>query len=163
MEIHSFSACDSINDFSKKRKFKALNLMWKKEEYVQAFFQLRKCITLSSTLIHDLEQLFSDIYNKPWLVINKMKQLQCSFYCQSGYQIQIFMLPTYLNVLLQRNQHSNYETSNWHQSLPLAININVPGNKWKAKPNLMIYVDMHTINILSRFEINPEKFQTNKT
>ena len=163
MEIHSFSACDSINDFSKKRKFKALNLMWKKEEYVQAFFQLRKCITLSSTLIHDLEQLFSDMYNKPWLVINKMKQLQCSFYCQSGYQMQIFMLPTYVNVLLQRNQHCNYETSNWHQSLPPAINIDVPGNKWKAKPNLMIYVDMQTINILSRFEINPKKFQRNKT
>ena len=85
-----------------------------------------------------------------------MKQLQYSFYCQSGYQIQISMLPTYLNVLLQRNQHSHYETSNWHQSLPPAINIDVPGNRWKTNPNF-IYVDIQTSNVLPGFEIKPNK------
>ena len=128
---HSFTGCDTTSCFSGRGKVRPLNIMARKERYIQTFASLGSESLVSDIDVQVLETFVCEMYGEKPGANGEMSvdDVRYKMYCRKGGKIPYDCLPPCRNVLMQHIQRSHYQASIWRRCLTPYINPDDPTNQ----------------------------------
>ena len=131
--LHAFTGCDSVSSFAGKGKWKALQLLFKNNTYVQALMKLGESWTIEDELFEILQLFLCHIYGKK---INNIDLLRYELHCAKGGKVEPEALPPCRSSLRLHVLRANYQAAIRRRSLLANTTIPSPnGNGWKVSNN----------------------------
>ncbi|XP_078353848.1 uncharacterized protein LOC144638526 [Oculina patagonica] len=128
--MHAFTGCDTVSAFGGKGKISALKLVQKNRKYQDAFSQLGKDWSMSSTLFSVLQEFTCKLYANR-CPSNTVNDLRYQLFRAKKGEIESGQLPPCQDCLFMHSLRANYQAGVWRRALETCPRIPNPiGHGW---------------------------------
>ena len=112
--IHTLTGCDTVSAFCGKGKWKAIQLLQKKSEYLQVMARIGETWDLSEEVFRATEAFVCNLYGHE---VDSVDLLRYKLYCAKGGKVEPEALPPCQSSLRLHVKRSNYQAAIWKRAL----------------------------------------------
>ena len=112
--IHALTGCDTVSAFCGKGKWKAIQLLQKKSEYLQVMGRIGETWDLSEEVFRAKEAFVCNLYGNE---VYSVDLLRYKLYCAKGGKVEPEALPPCQSSLRLHVKRSNYQAAIWRRAL----------------------------------------------
>lgn len=112
--IHALTGCDTVSAFCGKGKWKAIQLLQKKSEYLQVMARIGETWDLSEEVFRATEAFVCNLYGHE---VDSVDLLRYKLYCAKGGKVEPEALPPCQSSLRLHVKRSNYQAAIWRRAL----------------------------------------------
>ena len=136
--VHALTGCDTVSAFCGKGKWRAVQLLQKNKEYVDAMMRIGVAWDLPEEVFRVTEALVCNLYGHRF---DSVDLLRYKLYCAKGGKVEPEALPACQSSLRLHVARTNYQAAIWRSSLFACPDIPSPhGHGWNVDNGVINFV-----------------------